>query len=382
MRNARPVMDIWTKAPFVRPLDCSGRAAQRRRPPSVSWRAVDVQPLTLCSQYVICILDRWTPGRAWLARVRHDLCQAAALAGARPPRPGRRRASWRAGGRPDRRRRRAADGGRSCGRGCAPLPQSAVPAAALDGLRRGGGGGGGGRGGATIWPACWRWSAAFDALARNVKLRPRSMPRLLVIDDRDQTVEMCHRHLPQFDYVTRCEPPHPLPGVRGARPRLPAEVRPRLRRGGRGAARRAESAARPGHPRSALRPARGAAAPRGQVATCRPSRAAAQAGAGGPAAHPGAADPRERLRDDFPRVPVVMLTTTDAELGAAPPRRSAGLLLRERGGRQPQPGAEITRALALGESQNAKAACSGARAPRWPSCGGRSPSWPDRRCRC
>ena len=30
------------------------------------------------------------------------------------------------------------------------------------------------------------------------------MPRLLVIDDRDQTVEMVHRHLPQFDTVTRC----------------------------------------------------------------------------------------------------------------------------------------------------------------------------------
>lgn len=31
------------------------------------------------------------------------------------------------------------------------------------------------------------------------------MPRLFVIDDRDQTVEMCHRHLGQFDYVTRCD---------------------------------------------------------------------------------------------------------------------------------------------------------------------------------
>src|SRR5437867_2283120 len=30
------------------------------------------------------------------------------------------------------------------------------------------------------------------------------MPRLLIVDDRDQTVEMCHRHLPQFEYVTRC----------------------------------------------------------------------------------------------------------------------------------------------------------------------------------
>ena len=31
------------------------------------------------------------------------------------------------------------------------------------------------------------------------------MARLLVIDDRDQTVEMVHRHLPQFETVTRCD---------------------------------------------------------------------------------------------------------------------------------------------------------------------------------
>jgi DNA-binding NtrC family response regulator len=31
------------------------------------------------------------------------------------------------------------------------------------------------------------------------------MPRLLVIDDRDQTVQMCHRQLPEFDTVTRCD---------------------------------------------------------------------------------------------------------------------------------------------------------------------------------
>src|SRR4029453_8786653 len=31
------------------------------------------------------------------------------------------------------------------------------------------------------------------------------IPRLLRIDDRDQTVEMCHRHLPQFDYLTHCD---------------------------------------------------------------------------------------------------------------------------------------------------------------------------------
>ena len=31
------------------------------------------------------------------------------------------------------------------------------------------------------------------------------MPRLLVVDDRDQTVEMVHRQLPQFDTITRCD---------------------------------------------------------------------------------------------------------------------------------------------------------------------------------
>jgi DNA-binding NtrC family response regulator len=28
--------------------------------------------------------------------------------------------------------------------------------------------------------------------------------RLLIIDDRDQTIELCHRHLSEFEYVTRC----------------------------------------------------------------------------------------------------------------------------------------------------------------------------------
>jgi len=31
------------------------------------------------------------------------------------------------------------------------------------------------------------------------------MPRLLVIDDRDQTVDMVQRQLPEFDTVTRCD---------------------------------------------------------------------------------------------------------------------------------------------------------------------------------
>jgi DNA-binding NtrC family response regulator len=35
------------------------------------------------------------------------------------------------------------------------------------------------------------------------------MPRLLVIDDRDHTVEMCHRQLPGFETITRCGRPVP-----------------------------------------------------------------------------------------------------------------------------------------------------------------------------
>src|SRR5215471_16681481 len=31
------------------------------------------------------------------------------------------------------------------------------------------------------------------------------MPRLLVVDDRDHTVEMVHRQLPQLETVTRCD---------------------------------------------------------------------------------------------------------------------------------------------------------------------------------
>lgn len=30
------------------------------------------------------------------------------------------------------------------------------------------------------------------------------MRRLLIVDDRDQTVELCHKHLSEFEYVTRC----------------------------------------------------------------------------------------------------------------------------------------------------------------------------------
>src|SRR5215510_958501 len=47
----------------------------------------------------------------------------------------------------------------------------------------------------------WRWP---DLWKRRRKAR-RAMPRLLVIDDRDHTVEMVHRQLPQLETVTRCD---------------------------------------------------------------------------------------------------------------------------------------------------------------------------------
>ena len=90
------------------------------------------------------------------------------------------------------------------------------------------------------------------------------MPRLLVIDDRDQTVEMCHRHLPQFDYVTRCDRRIPCQVCEERDRGCPLKCAHdygeavEVLRGGR-------QPARPGDPRPALRPARGAAAARGQV---------------------------------------------------------------------------------------------------------------------
>src|SRR5207248_9807977 len=58
------------------------------------------------------------------------------------------------------------------------------------------------------WKRCWRWMTPLPSSYVPFPWRS-DMPKLLVIDDRDQTIEMCHRHLPQFDYVTRCGRAHP-----------------------------------------------------------------------------------------------------------------------------------------------------------------------------
>jgi DNA-binding NtrC family response regulator len=142
------------------------------------------------------------------------------------------------------------------------------------------------------------------------------MPRLLVIDDRDQTVEMCHRQLPELDTVTRCDR------------NVPCQVCEERERGcqlkcAHDFQEAAEVLARlPDLPdlvvldlHFALPEARLLPEDKG-VLPAEP-RARKQA----------LEDLRrrqgllilERLRRDYPTLPVVMLTTTGADLGAARP---------------------------------------------------------------
>ena len=161
------------------------------------------------------------------------------------------------------------------------------------------------------------------------------MPRLLVIDDRDQTVQMCHRHLPQFDYVTRCNRS------------IPCQVCEERDRG---------CALQCAHDYQEAEEvlARSEALPDLVILDLHFARPEERllpedksAPAGEPQERKAAVEELRRkqglhilsrLRRDYPSLPVVMLTTTGAELGAERPGRSAGLLLPERGGRQPQPG--------------------------------------------
>ena len=142
------------------------------------------------------------------------------------------------------------------------------------------------------------------------------MPRLLVIDDRDQTVEMCHRHLPAFETVTRCDRTIPCQVCEERERGCPlkcahdykeaAEVLVRL----------------PALPDLVVLDLHFALPedrllPEDKSALPREARARKQA----------LDDLRrrqgllilEQLRRDYPTLPVVMLTTTGADLGAARP---------------------------------------------------------------
>jgi DNA-binding NtrC family response regulator len=174
------------------------------------------------------------------------------------------------------------------------------------------------------------------------------MPRILVIDDRDQTVEMCHRQLPQFDYVTRCER------------RIPCQVCEERDRGcplkcAHDYAEAAEVLARPQalpdlvilDLHFAVQEARLLPEDKSSL----PTEVKARKGAVEKLRRRQGLLILDRLRQDFPTVPVVMLTTTGAELGAERPADPLVYFSENEVVDSRSLAAEITRALILGESQ-------------------------------
>jgi two-component system nitrogen regulation response regulator GlnG len=173
------------------------------------------------------------------------------------------------------------------------------------------------------------------------------MPRLLVIDDRDQTVEMVHRQMPQFETVTRCDR------------NIPCQVCEERTRGCplRCAHDYAEAAEALGRqpalpdlvvldlhfalPEERLLPADKSALPEE------------------PKARRGALEQLRRrqgllilgqLRAAYPTLPVVMLTTTGSDLGAERPADPLVYLCENEVVDSRSLAAEISRALALSHS--------------------------------
>ena len=143
------------------------------------------------------------------------------------------------------------------------------------------------------------------------------MPKILVVDDRDETVAMCHRQLSQFDYLTRCDR------------RIPCQVCEERDRGcplkcahdyGEAAEVLRNSATLPdlvildlhfAVPENRLLPEDKSDLP-GESKARRQAVEALRRRQG--------LLILERLRKDWPSLPVVMLTTTDTELGSSGPR--------------------------------------------------------------
>ena len=143
------------------------------------------------------------------------------------------------------------------------------------------------------------------------------MPKILVVDDRDETVAMCHRQLPQFDYLTRCDRP------------IPCQVCEERERGcplkcahdyGEAAEVLRKSATLPdlvildlhfAVPENRLLP---------EDKSDLPAESKARRQAVENLRRRQGLLILERLRQDWPSLPVVMLTTTDTELGSAGPR--------------------------------------------------------------
>ena len=174
------------------------------------------------------------------------------------------------------------------------------------------------------------------------------MPRLLVIDDRDQTVQMCQRHLPQFDYVTRCNRS------------IPCQVCEERDRGC------ALQCAHDYHEAEEVL-SKAEALPDLVILDLHFARPEERLLPEDKSHLP--VEPKERkaavedlrrkqglhilsrLRRDYPSLPVVMLTTTDAELGADRPGDPLVYFCQNEVVDSRSLAAEITRALALGENQ-------------------------------
>ena len=173
------------------------------------------------------------------------------------------------------------------------------------------------------------------------------MPRLLIIDDRDQTVEMVHRQMPDLDTVTRCDR------------RIPCQVCEERTRGcplrcAHDWAEAAEALSRQDAlpdlvvldlhfalPEERLLPEDKSALP----AEPKARRAAVE----GLRRRQGLLI-LDKLRVTYPTLPVVMLTTTDSELGAERPADPLLYLCENEVVDSRSLAAEIARALALHHS--------------------------------
>jgi DNA-binding NtrC family response regulator len=173
------------------------------------------------------------------------------------------------------------------------------------------------------------------------------MPRLLVIDDRDQTVEMVHRQMPQFETLTRCDR------------RIPCQVCEERTRGCplRCAHDYAEAAEALGRqpalpdlvvldlhfalPEERLLPEDKSALP----VEAKTRRAALEQ-----LRRRQGLLILERLRASYPTLPVVMLTTTGSDLGAERPADPLVYLCENEVVDGRSLAAEISRALALSHS--------------------------------
>ncbi|HVX97202.1 MAG TPA: sigma 54-interacting transcriptional regulator [Polyangia bacterium] len=171
------------------------------------------------------------------------------------------------------------------------------------------------------------------------------MPRLLVIDDRDQTVEMVHRRLPHLETVTRCER------------KVPCQVCDERTRGcplrcahdwGEAAEALGRARALPdlvvldlhfARPEDRLLP---------EDKSQLPAEPAPRAAAVEALRRRQGLLILERLRKEYPTLPVVMLTTTGSDLGAARPDDPLVYLCENEVVDSRSLAAEISRALALG----------------------------------